>query len=100
MQQRYHLRNRRSRLKGTDKPQKPQKHQAVKKSTEQSGNGPYSHLIDSKHVGPGKNFTTAQKKKIIEENMKQNGGVVKSDQTVQILTKPQKKVKKGYTRSE
>lgn len=82
--------------KGMGKPQKPQKHQAEKKSNPQIGSGPYSHLIDSKHVGSGKNFTAAQKKKIIDENMKQNGGVVKSDQTGQILTKPQKS-KKGVT---
>ncbi|WP_082067343.1 contractile injection system protein, VgrG/Pvc8 family [Paenibacillus terrae] len=81
---------------GTGKPQKPKKHQAEKKSTPQSGNGPYSHLKDSKHVGPGKDFTAAQKKKIIEENMKRNGEVVKSDDTGQILTKPQKS-KKGVT---
>ncbi|WP_052410329.1 contractile injection system protein, VgrG/Pvc8 family [Paenibacillus durus] len=80
----------------TGKPQKQKKHQAEKKSTPQSGNGPYSHLTDSKHVGPGKDFTAAQKKKIIEENMKQNGRGVKSDQTGQILTKPQKS-KKGVT---
>ncbi|XOS90465.1 hypothetical protein ACLMAB_16135 [Brevibacillus laterosporus] len=60
------------------------------KRTPQLGNGPYSHLNDSKHVGPGKDFTAAQKRKIIEENMKQNGGVVKSDQSGQIATKPQK----------
>ncbi|MCG7316169.1 hypothetical protein [Brevibacillus laterosporus] len=66
------------------------------KRTPQLGNGPYSHLNDSKHVGPGKDFTAAQKRKIIEENMKQNGGVVKSDQSGQIATKPQKS-KKGVT---
>ncbi|WP_162151029.1 HNH endonuclease domain-containing protein, partial [Paenibacillus durus] len=81
---------------GTERPQKPKKHNAEKKSTPQSGNGPYSHLKDSKHVGPGKDFTAAQKKKIIEENMKRNGSVVKSDEKGQILTKPQKS-KKGVT---
>lgn len=81
---------------GTVKPQKPKKHQAEKKSTPQSGNGPYSHLKDSKYVGPRKDFTPAQKRKIIEENMKRNGGVVKSDNSGQILTKPQKS-KKGVT---
>lgn len=79
-----------------DKPQKPKKHQAEKISTLQSGNGPYSHIQDSKYVGSGKDFTPAQKKKIIEENMKKNGGVVKSDDTSELLTKPQKS-KKGVT---
>ena len=36
---------------------------------------PYSHLTDHKSVGPGKPFTQAQKAKIIEANMKANGGV-------------------------
>ena len=39
----------------------------------------YSNLEDSKYVGVGKRFTTAQKKKIIAENMKNNGGKIKSD---------------------
>ena len=39
---------------------------------------PYGHLKDSKYVGKGKSFTAAQKKKIIKENMKKNGGVVRS----------------------
>lgn len=75
---------------------KPQKHNPEKKSNIQTGNGPYSHLEDSKYVGPGKDFTAAQKKKIIEENMQKNGGVVKSDLSGQVATKPQKS-KKGVT---
>ena len=39
----------------------------------------YSNLEDSKYVGEGKKFTAAQKKKIIAENMKNNGGKIKSD---------------------
>ncbi len=88
--------NRDKATQGTGKPQKPKKHSAEKKSNAQTGKGPYSHLEDSKHVGPGKDFTAAQKKKIIEENMKRNGGIVKSDLSGQICTKPQKS-KKGVT---
>ena len=34
---------------------------------------PYSHLSDGSTVGEGKNFTAAQKQKILEENMNKNG---------------------------
>ncbi len=47
----------------------------------------YSHLADSKSVGPGKNFTSAQKKAIVAENMKRNDGVIKSDKSGIILDK-------------
>ncbi|SFB38174.1 HNH endonuclease signature motif containing protein, partial [Clostridium frigidicarnis] len=47
---------------------------------------PYAHL----GVGPGKNFTAAQKRNIIQENMKNNGGVVKSDLSSEVLVKPSK----------
>jgi uncharacterized Zn-binding protein involved in type VI secretion len=58
--------------------------------------GPYSHLQDPPGVGPGKEITPEQKAKVIEENMKRNGGVVRSDVSGQILTKPAKS-KKGVT---
>jgi len=45
----------------------------------------YSHLKDSKSVGPGKPFTSSQKNKIINENMKKNGGVIKSDLSGKVL---------------
>ncbi|MEK5141428.1 MULTISPECIES: contractile injection system protein, VgrG/Pvc8 family [Paenibacillus] len=82
--------------KGSPTPQKPKKSVPENKGNKDAESGPYSNLEDSKHVGPGKNFTPAQKKKIIEENRKQNGGVVKSDQSGQIATKPQKS-QKGVT---
>ena len=41
--------------------------------------GKYSNLKDSKSVGAGKKFTSSQKKKIIQQNMEKNGGVIKSD---------------------
>lgn len=40
---------------------------------------PYRHLKDPPGVGKGKNPTKAQKRRLIEENKKRNGGVVKSD---------------------
>ena len=61
--------------------------------------GPYSHLEDGKKVGEGKNFTPAQKRNIIKENKRRNGGVVKSDSAddyFETLVKP-KKSKKGVT---
>ncbi|HFI0140025.1 TPA: HNH endonuclease domain-containing protein [Streptococcus suis] len=57
---------------------------------------PYAYLQDSKYVGEGKNYTAAQKRAIIEENMARNGGVVRSDGTGQVLSKPQKS-QKGVT---
>ena len=36
--------------------------------------GDYSNLKDSKYVGEGKKFTKAQKRQIIQENMRRNGG--------------------------
>ena len=41
--------------------------------------GDYSNLKDSKYVGEGKKFTKAQKRQIIQENMRRNGGKIKSD---------------------
>lgn len=48
----------------------------------------YSHLKDHKSVGPGKPFTQAQKKNILNENMKRNGGVIRSDKSGKILDTP------------
>lgn len=58
-------------------------------------------MEDGPNVGEGKNFTAAQKQKMLEENMKRNGGVVKSDNPndyFETLTKPQKS-QKGVTPS-
>jgi RHS repeat-associated protein len=60
---------------------------------------PYSYLKDGKNVGPGKDFSASQKQKMLEENMKRNGGVVKSDASddfFDVLTKPEKS-SKGVT---
>ena len=66
-----------------------------------SNANPYAYLEDGPNVGVGKNFTAAQKQKMLEENMKRNGGVVKSDNPndfFEILIKPQKS-QKGVTPS-
>ncbi|MCF6348442.1 MAG: hypothetical protein L3J20_09110 [Flavobacteriaceae bacterium] len=60
---------------------------------------PYKHLEDSKHVGTGKDFTAAQRKKIYDANRKRNGGVLKDDDTGEILVQSQKS-KKGVTPSQ
>ncbi|HGL9500436.1 TPA: polymorphic toxin-type HINT domain-containing protein [Neisseria gonorrhoeae] len=57
---------------------------------------PYGNLSDNKSVGEGKKFTPVQKKAIIQENMNRNGGVVKSDQSGEVLVRP-KKSQKGIT---
>ena len=50
----------------------------------------YAHLEDPATVEPGKDFTPAQKAKILEENMKRNGGIVKSDKSGTVLRAPAK----------
>ncbi|CAJ2825260.1 putative adhesin/hemolysin [Burkholderia pseudomallei] len=61
-----------------------------------TGNGPYSNLTDSSSVGPGKNFTATQKKNIIEQNMANNGGELRSDLDGTLLV-PASKGQKGVT---
>lgn len=61
-----------------------------------TGNGPYSNLADSSSVGPGKNFTAAQKKNIIQQNMANNGGELRSDLDGTLLM-PASKSQKGVT---
>ncbi|WP_454871576.1 hypothetical protein [Paraburkholderia xenovorans] len=61
-----------------------------------SDNSPYSNLSDSPSVGPGKNFTAAQKQKIYQQNMESNGGVLRSDQDGTELVMPSKS-EKGVT---
>ncbi|WP_329601776.1 HNH endonuclease family protein [Paraburkholderia antibiotica] len=55
-----------------------------------SGNGPYSNLTDSSSVGAGKNFTKTQKNNIYEQNMANNGGVLRSDVDGTELVMPSK----------
>lgn len=61
--------------------------------TDASKVGPYSDIPDPKNVGPGKPFTKAQKEAIIQENMRRNGGVVRSDGDGRVLVKLSKSVK-------
>ena len=61
-------------------------------------NRPYAYLVDPPSVGPGKKFNKSQKENIIAENMNKNGGVVKSDMSGMILSRPQKS-QKGITPS-
>ena len=70
----------------------------ISESVDGSGSetGPYAYLEDEPTVGAGKDFTAAQKQKMLEENMKRNGGVVKSDNPndyYDVLTKPKKSMK-------
>ena len=70
----------------------------ISERVDESGSetGPYAYLEDEPTVGAGKDFTAAQKQKMLEENMKRNGGVVKSDNPndyYDVLTKPKKSMK-------
>ena len=60
--------------------------------------GPYANLVDPPNVGPGKDFTAAQKVQIIQQNKNMNGGVVRSDLSGVELVQPQKSMK-GVTPS-
>ena len=60
--------------------------------------GPYANLTDPPNVGPGKDFSAAQKAQIIRQNRRMNGGVVRSDMSGVELTRPQKSMK-GVTPS-
>jgi len=52
--------------------------------------GPYGNLEDPPNVGPGKDFTPEQKKKIYDENRRRNGGKLLDDDTGQPLEPPKK----------
>ena len=58
----------------------------------------YGHLTDPPTVGAGNDFSAAQKAEIIAANKARNGGVVKSDQSGEVLTPPAKS-QKGVTPS-
>ncbi len=58
--------------------------------------GPYSHLDDHPSVGPGKDFTQSQKRKMLAENEARNGGVLRDDRTGEALQRAQQH-KKGVT---
>ncbi|HAM63657.1 MAG TPA: wall-associated protein [Erysipelotrichaceae bacterium] len=53
---------------------------------------PYSNLKDPANVAPGKDFTQSQKNQIINQNMENNGGTVKSDLSGIDLIKPEKSI--------
>ena len=55
-----------------------------------SGQSLYSNIPDTPSVGTGKEFTQAQKLAIIEENMRRNGGQLRSDLSGAILSAPQR----------
>ena len=55
--------------------------------------GDYSHLKEPSKVGPGRNTTSSQRKAILEENKKQNGGQLRSDGDGRILNPPQQNIK-------
>ena len=69
-------------------------------STSQSSvsGGKYGYLQDPPNVGMGKEFSPSQIEAIIKENMKMNGGVVRSDKSGITLVRPQKS-QRGVTPS-
>lgn len=69
---------------------------ATKVPSSVTNKGPYSHLKDHPSVDSGKNFTQTQKKKILAENRKRNGGELRSDLSGEPLEKALQH-KKGVT---
>ena len=63
---------------------------------EQTAAGGYGHLPDHPSVGPGKRFTRAQRRNVLDENAKRAGGELHSDTTGEVLQWP-KQHKKGVT---
>ena len=49
---------------------------------------PYSNITDDTNIGVGKNFTARQKQTILQANSNRNNGVIKSDSSGKVLTKP------------
>ena len=62
--------------------------------------GKYSNVSDPKNVKEGGNFTRREKKAFFEENRKRNGGVIRSDQSGQILDKPTQSKKRTKSKYE
>jgi len=56
--------------------------------------GDYSHLKEPREVGAGKETTRAQRRRILEENKRQNGGELVSDGDGRKLNPPSR-AKKG-----
>ena len=52
--------------------------------------GPYSDFEDPPSVGPGKDFTAAQKRKILDANRERSGGRLRDDDTGRYLSEPQR----------
>ena len=57
-------------------------------STPVNGTGKYSNLKEPNTVGAGRKTTPAQRARILEENKKQNGGQLTSDESGQPLNQP------------
>jgi RHS repeat-associated protein len=56
--------------------------------------GPYGHIEDPPTVNSGRDFTPSQKRRILDENARRNGGVLRDDRTGEVLIYPQQR-KKG-----
>ncbi len=75
----------------------PQKTTPVAAQAPEPKAGPYSHLEDHPSVGPGKDFTDAQKRNILNAIRARNAGVLRSDESGTQGVAPQQS-KKGLRR--
>jgi hypothetical protein len=80
---------------GKTNSQSKQSENGTTEQTEQSEDkkGTYGHLKEPKNVGEGKKTTPAQRKRILEENKKQNDGELTSDGDGRKLNPPKKNEK-------
>src|SRR5690606_1688052 len=59
----------------------------------------YGHLKEPRKVGPGLPTTSAQRQRILDENRRSNGGVLRSDGDGRLLDPKPKKLQKGDKRA-
>jgi hypothetical protein len=78
----------------------PPERETFEQQQEIEHEGPYAHLDgkDRTLIEPGRDFTAAQKARILAANMRRNGGALRSDDPAdpyQVLRKPERSVSRG-----
>jgi hypothetical protein len=82
----------------TDPPQwSPEAQRAAERASgEPETPGPYGHLKEPRTVKPGREFTPAQRRRIVQENQKQHDGEIRDDYTGEALI-PAQQSRPGVT---
>jgi RHS repeat-associated protein len=74
----------------------PEAKAVIEETAAEKAAGPYANLEDHPSAGPGKDFTQAQKRNILNANREKNGGTLLSDESGTQAGAPQQS-KKGIT---